>query len=63
MITGETGTGKALLAKWIHNHSDSAKREFVDVNCSTLRGEMLARELFGNVKGAFTSADQDRRPA
>jgi DNA-binding NtrC family response regulator len=61
LITGETGTGKGMLAKWIHDRSNRAKREFVDVNCSALRGELLARELFGNVRGAFTSADQDRQ--
>jgi DNA-binding NtrC family response regulator len=60
LITGETGTGKGVLAKWIHNHSDCASFAFVDVNCSGLRGDLLARELFGNVRGAFTSADQDR---
>ncbi|HXY54341.1 MAG TPA: sigma-54 dependent transcriptional regulator [Nitrospirota bacterium] len=61
LITGETGTGKGLLAKWIHDRGDRAKDEFVDVNCSALRGELLARELFGNVRGAFTSADLDRQ--
>jgi len=61
LITGETGTGKGMLAKWIHDRSDRVKREFVDVNCSSLRGELLSRELFGNVRGAFTSADQDRQ--
>jgi len=61
LITGETGTGKGMLAKWIHRNSSRGGSEFVEVNCSGLRGELLSRELFGNVRGAFTSADQDRR--
>lgn len=61
LITGETGTGKGMLAKWIHQHGSHASNECVELNCSGLRGEMLARELFGNAKGAFTSADQDRK--
>ena len=61
LITGETGTGKGMLAKWIHRNSRRSQREFVEVNCSGLRGELLAREIFGNARGAFTSADQDRK--
>lgn len=61
LITGETGTGKGMLAKWIHQQGSRASNEFVGLNCSGLRGEMLSRELFGNAKGAFTSADQDRK--
>ena len=60
LITGETGTGKGVLAQWIHNRSERASFAFVDVNCSGLKGDLLARELFGNVRGAFTSAEQDR---
>ena len=60
LITGETGTGKGVLANWIHNRSERASFAFVDVNCSGLKGELLARELFGNLRGAFTSAEQDR---
>jgi DNA-binding NtrC family response regulator len=60
LITGETGTGKGVLARWIHNRSERASYAFVDVNCSGLKGQLLARELFGNVRGAFTSAEQDR---
>jgi DNA-binding NtrC family response regulator len=61
LITGETGTGKGMLAKWIHRHCRRSQNEFVEVNCSCLRGEMLAREIFGNARGAYTSADQDRK--
>jgi DNA-binding NtrC family response regulator len=61
LITGETGTGKGMLAKWIHQQSSRSSNECVELNCSGLRGEMLSREIFGNVRGAFTSADQDRK--
>lgn len=61
LITGETGTGKGVLARWIHRCSRRAQREFVEINCSALRGELLARELFGNARGAYTSADQERK--
>ena len=61
LITGETGTGKGMLAKWIHQQGARAQHECVELNCSGLRGEMLSREIFGNVRGAFTSADQDRK--
>lgn len=61
LITGETGTGKGMLAKWIHQQGSRAQYEFVELNCSSLRGEMLSRELFGAQRGAYTSADQDRR--
>jgi two-component system response regulator HydG len=58
LIQGETGTGKGVLGRWIHDHSDRGSAPWVEVNCSGLRGEMLASELFGHVKGAFTSAVQ-----
>jgi len=61
LIIGETGTGKGMLSKWVHRQSSRARNEFVEVNCSSLRGEMLSREIFGNARGAFTSADQDRK--
>jgi DNA-binding NtrC family response regulator len=61
LITGETGTGKGMLSKWVHRQSPRARNEFVEINCSGLRGEMLSREIFGNARGAFTSADQDRK--
>lgn len=61
LITGETGTGKGMLARWIHQQGSRAANECVELNCSGLRGEMLSREIFGNARGAFTSADQDRK--
>lgn len=61
VIMGETGTGKGMLARWIHRQSTRSAHEFVEINCSGLRGEMLSRELFGNARGAYTSADQDRK--
>lgn len=60
LLTGETGTGKGVIARWIHSHSRRSSCNFVDVNCSGLKGDLLARELFGHVRGAFTSADRDR---
>ncbi|HEY3307017.1 MAG TPA: sigma-54 dependent transcriptional regulator [Desulfuromonadaceae bacterium] len=61
LITGETGTGKGIIANWIHRQGTRGQNEFVELNCSGLRGEMLSREIFGNARGAFTSADQDRK--
>jgi DNA-binding NtrC family response regulator len=61
LISGETGVGKGVLAQWIHANSSRNAGVFVDVNCSCLRGELLASELFGHTKGAFTSAAQDRQ--
>ncbi len=61
LIIGETGTGKGMLARWIHDNSDRSSEAFVEVNCSSLRGELLASELFGHSKGAFTSAVEDRQ--
>lgn len=60
LITGETGVGKGVLARWIHENGARAGGLFVEVNCSALRGELLASELFGHSRGAFTSAVQDR---
>lgn len=60
LILGETGTGKGVMARWIHENSERSREPFVGINCSGLRGEMLASELFGHVKGAFTSAISDK---
>ncbi|MDH4164103.1 MAG: sigma-54 dependent transcriptional regulator [Nitrospirota bacterium] len=61
LITGETGAGKGVLARWIHDNGNRSASLFVEVNCSALRGELLASELFGHARGAFTSAVQDRQ--
>jgi len=61
LIEGETGTGKDVLAGFIHRCSARAAQPFLVINCSTLRGELLASELFGHRKGAFTGATQDQR--
>jgi DNA-binding NtrC family response regulator len=54
LITGETGTGKGLLAKWIHQNGNRSERPFAGVNCSGLRGEVLMLELFGAAPGKGT---------
>ena len=60
LIQGETGTGKGVLAKWIHAHSARASEAFVELNCSCLKGDLLRSELFGHTKGSFTSAVADK---
>ena len=60
LIQGETGTGKGVLANWLHRNGPRAEESFVDINCAGLSGELLESELFGHVKGAFTSADQNK---
>jgi DNA-binding NtrC family response regulator len=58
LIQGETGAGKGVLAKWIHENSDRAEEGFTDLDCAGLEREFLETELFGHVKGAFTGAVQ-----
>jgi NtrC-family two-component system response regulator AlgB len=60
LLLGENGTGKGVLARWLHAQSQRAGGPFVVVSCPTLSEELLAGELFGHVKGAFTGATRDR---
>jgi DNA-binding NtrC family response regulator len=60
LVQGETGTGKGVLAKWVHENSHRAPEAFVELNCSCLKGDLLRSELYGHVKGSFTSAVADR---
>ncbi len=62
-IFGETGTGKELVARALHNRSDRAKGAFIPVNCAAISRELIESELFGHEKGAFTGALTTRRGA
>ncbi|HSC59232.1 MAG TPA: sigma-54 dependent transcriptional regulator [Gemmatimonadales bacterium] len=56
LILGETGSGKGVLARWLHRNGPRAEESFVDLNCAGLSRELLESELFGHAKGAFTGA-------
>jgi len=60
LITGPNGTGKELVAHWIHEKSDRSSGPMIEVNCAAIPSELIESELFGHVKGAFTSANKDR---
>jgi len=60
LITGPNGTGKELVAHWLHEKSERSKAPMVEVNCAAIPSELIESELFGHVKGSFTGANKDR---
>jgi two-component system nitrogen regulation response regulator NtrX len=60
LITGANGTGKELVAHWLHEKSARANGPFIEVNCAAIPSELIESELFGHVKGSFTGANKDR---
>ncbi|QXP74443.1 sigma-54-dependent Fis family transcriptional regulator [Tenacibaculum sp. AHE15PA] len=60
LITGPNGTGKELVAHWLHEKSDRVKGSMIEVNCAAIPSELIESELFGHVKGSFTGANKDR---
>ena len=60
LITGPNGTGKEIVAHWLHEKSDRTKAPMIEVNCAAIPSELIESELFGHVKGSFTGANKDR---
>lgn len=60
LITGPNGTGKELVAHWLHQKSERSEAPFIEVNCAAIPSELIESELFGHIKGAFTGAVKDR---
>jgi DNA-binding NtrC family response regulator len=61
LVTGKNGTGKELVARWLHEKSPRAGAPFIEVNCAAIPSELIESELFGHEKGSFTSAYKDRK--
>jgi len=61
LVTGENGTGKELVARWLHEKSERAKSPFIEVNCAAIPSELIESKLFGHEKGSFTSAIKQRK--
>ena len=61
LITGSNGTGKELVARWLHEKSNRSELPFIEVNCAAIPSELIESELFGHEKGAFTSAIKQRK--
>jgi two-component system, NtrC family, nitrogen regulation response regulator NtrX len=61
LITGSNGTGKELVARWLHEKSNRSEQPFIEVNCAAIPSELIESELFGHEKGAFTSAIKQRK--
>lgn len=60
LITGSNGTGKELVAHWLHEKSERSRAPMIEVNCAAIPSELIESELFGHVKGSFTGANKDR---
>ncbi|MBQ2133648.1 MAG: sigma-54-dependent Fis family transcriptional regulator [Bacteroidales bacterium] len=61
LVTGSNGTGKELVARWLHEKSNRKSMPFVEVNCAAIPGELIESELFGHMKGSFTGAVKDHK--